>query len=193
MKITDSDYITSAYLPEQIPEELHPEIAFIGSSNVGKSSLINTLLDRKNLAYTSKKPGKTRTINFFEVNHSIYFVDLPGYGFAKVSKSMREDWEKLVTSYLSNRSTLKLIILIIDSRHGPKDADLDMLDYLLEFEKPVLLAATKVDKLKGNKRRQRLTEVRKDLDLGEEEELVPFSSITGEGKEELLEIIAELL
>ncbi len=193
MKITSSDYITSAYLPSQIPDELYPEIAFIGSSNVGKSSLINTLLDRKNLAYTSKKPGKTRTINFFEVNHSIYFADLPGYGFAKVSKSMRKDWEDLVSAYLSNRSILQMIILIIDSRHGPKEADLDMLDYLLSFEKPILLTATKVDKLKGNKRRQRLTEMRQDLGLNEDDELIPFSSITGEGKNELLEIIEELM
>ncbi|ACB84688.1 ribosome biogenesis GTP-binding protein YihA/YsxC [Natranaerobius thermophilus] len=193
MKVTNAEYMASAYLSSQFPSEMYPEISFIGRSNVGKSSLINTLINRKNLAYTSKQPGKTRTINFFLINKSLYFVDLPGYGFAKVSKTMQKDWEQLVNAYLSQRNTLKLSILIIDGRHGPKDADIDMFDYLLDFERPVLLVATKMDKVKANKRKQRITEMRSALELDQDDELITFSSATGEGKNELWQIIEDLL
>ncbi|OWZ83891.1 ribosome biogenesis GTP-binding protein YihA/YsxC [Natranaerobius trueperi] len=193
MKIEQAEYVTSAYLPSQIPEEKFPEISFIGRSNVGKSSLINTLVTRNNLAHISKKPGKTRTINYFLINDDLYFVDLPGYGFAKVSKKMKKDWEELITTYLTDRKSLRVSVLLLDARHGPTTDDINMLDFLLEFKRPVILVATKIDKVKNQQRNKRLKEMRKMLDIGEDDLLIPFSSTTGEGKQEFLEIIEDVL
>ncbi len=189
MIITEAKYIDSAYLPSQLLDGAYPEISFIGRSNVGKSSLINTLTGRKRLAYISKKPGKTRTINYFLINRSIHFVDLPGYGYAQVSKNMQRDWEQLVTTYLSSSRMLKLSLLIIDARYGPKHTDIEVLNMLQAYKRPVLIVATKFDKVKNKDRHKRKKEMRRDLGLTDKEALISFSAVTGEGKEEILEVI----
>src|SRR5687767_15255983 len=150
MKIVSAEFVKSAYERLHYPNDGRPEIAFLGRSNVGKSSLLNSLLNRKGLARTSNTPGRTQSINFFLVNDSFYFVDLPGYGFAKVSKSMRADWGKMAEEYLSNRQELALCIQLVDSRHKPSRLDIQLYEWLVFNQKPFIIVATKSDKLSSN-------------------------------------------
>lgn len=150
MKIQTVEFIISAANSFQFPTTNFPEIAFAGKSNVGKSSLMNSLLLRKNLVKTSSTPGKTRLINFFLTNHSFYLVDLPGYGFAKVPKTMQANWRKLIEEYLSHRQSLKGVVLIIDVRHGPTAQDQQLKEWLDHYQIPILVIANKIDKLKRN-------------------------------------------
>ncbi|MEQ8152100.1 MAG: ribosome biogenesis GTP-binding protein YihA/YsxC, partial [Smithellaceae bacterium] len=133
MKITSAEFVKSAVWPTQYPPATMPEIAFVGRSNVGKSSLINTLVGRKNLAKTSNTPGRTQLINFFVVNEAVSFVDLPGYGFAKVSRALKRDWGEMIEAYLKNRPNLVMVILILDIRRDPSDDDLSLRDWLEEY------------------------------------------------------------
>ncbi|PSL44002.1 GTP-binding protein [Salsuginibacillus halophilus] len=189
MKVKKSELYISAAGQDQYPDEGKPEIALAGRSNVGKSSFINKLLGRKNLAYTSGKPGKTRLLNFFNINDAFYFVDVPGYGYAKVSKSERAAWGRLIENYLQNREELCGVVLIIDVRHAPTKDDIAMYDWLKHFEIPVIIAATKADKVPKTKRPRHLKQVRETLEPEEEDELILFSSETGEGMTEAWQAI----
>ena len=189
MKVISATYLKSAMRPDQFPRDQRPEVAFAGRSNVGKSSLLNKLLNRRGLAKISGTPGKTQTINFFDVNNRLYFVDLPGYGYAKVPKALKAKWRRVMTNYLVRREPLRLVVHLLDVRHPPTDNDLDMLGLLEEAQKPTLIVATKLDKLKRGQRAPHLRQIRQALDLDEDALVVPFSAVTGEGVRPVWEVI----
>jgi GTP-binding protein len=147
LRILSAELVASASQLSQFPQEIRPEVAFIGRSNVGKSSLINSLLSQRRLAYTSSTPGRTQQINFFLINQSFFFVDLPGYGYAKISKALRESWKKLIEGYLKGRKQLAITVLIVDSRIGPTQQDLQKLHWLQQNSLPFFIVSTKADKL----------------------------------------------
>ena len=165
MRIHAAEFMLSASTISQFPAETLPEIAFAGRSNVGKSTLINSLLNRKKLVKTSATPGKTQLINFFKVNDKFYFVDLPGYGYAKVPESVRRKWQDLVESYLSERKTLRNVVLIIDSRHNPTIQDRQLLAWLKYFQRPSLIVASKIDKLKRGQVENHIQKIKKNLSI----------------------------
>lgn len=173
------------------PEGNLPEIAFSGRSNVGKSSLLNRLVRRKALARVSKAPGKTREINFFEVNRELVLVDLPGYGFARVSKDQRAEWRPLIEGYLKESKQLRGVVQLLDVRHAPTADDLQMVDFLAGVEVPTIFVLTKVDKLSKSAVGMRVDEFVEELGVAREQ-LVPFSSVTGQGRDELAEAMVEL-
>ncbi|USS90939.1 ribosome biogenesis GTP-binding protein YihA/YsxC [Fructilactobacillus carniphilus] len=185
MKVTDVDLVMSAVDPKQYPTTGYPEIGFLGRSNVGKSSLTNVLINRRDYAHTSGQPGKTQTLNFYEINHALYFVDVPGYGYAKVSKTEREKWATMIETYLTQRETLRGVINLIDGRHQPSDYDLQMRDWLDYYQIPVLYVATKVDKLAKSKVPQQQQMLRRELELEDDEPLVMFSAKTKLGKDQI--------
>ncbi len=172
--------------PSQFPQghEYLPEFAFVGKSNVGKSSLINTMVNRKKLARTSQNPGKTRTINFYNIEDLLYFVDLPGYGYAKISKSESEMWGKMIEGYLNNRQALKCIVMLIDIRHPMGKGDIQMLDWLRFYGHDIIIVATKADKLTRNQLFKQKQLLKKEAGVSEEN-FFTFSSETRDGKEEL--------
>ena len=172
-----------------LPKNDLPEIAFLGKSNVGKSSLINTLMQRKSLARTSQAPGKTQTINYYKVNDSLYFVDLPGYGYAKVSQELRQKWGKMIERYITSSPTLKLICLLVDIRHEPTENDRLMYDWIKYHGYKVLLILTKADKLKRSVLNKHIKMIEKALKVADEDMIVAFSSETKQGREEVYEII----
>ncbi|MFZ4450571.1 ribosome biogenesis GTP-binding protein YihA/YsxC [Salibacterium aidingense] len=184
MKVNEADLIISAVKPEQYPKTGLPEIALAGRSNVGKSSFINTLVTRKNLARTSGKPGKTQTLNFYNIEERFVFVDVPGYGYAKVSKSERAAWGEMMETYFSNRENLQGVVLIIDVRHAPSKEDVQMYAYLKHFELPILVIATKADKVSKNKRPRHVKQVKETLGMEKTDDIVLFSAETGQGKED---------
>ncbi|MFD2926130.1 ribosome biogenesis GTP-binding protein YihA/YsxC [Halobacillus naozhouensis] len=183
MKVNQAEIIISAASKKQYPKEPLPEIALAGRSNVGKSSFINRMIQRKNLARTSSKPGKTQTLNFYRINESFHFVDVPGYGYAKVSKKERAKWGKMMEEYFAEREQLRATALVIDSRHKPTEDDCLMYDYLKHFELPVMVIATKLDKIKKGQRNKQLKLINETLEMEDDDILIPFSSETGEGKE----------
>ncbi len=189
MKIISALYVKSAMRPEQYPGDGRPEIAFCGRSNVGKSTMLNVLLNKKGLAKTSKTPGKTQTVNFFDVNGKYYFVDLPGYGYAKVSKEIRQQWASVLTGYLTARRPLRLVVVLLDSRHEPADQDFDLLDLLEQAEAPSLIVATKCDKLRPTEIDAAGRTIRKSLDLDDDAAIVPFSAHTKHGLRDVWNII----
>lgn len=189
MQISSAKFVLSALDPEQYPRDRRPEFAFVGRSNVGKSTLLNTLLGKKGLAKTSGTPGKTQTLNFFDVNEKLYFVDLPGYGFAKVPKSMKETWNKVMMEYLRSREPLRMVASLVDSRHKPSPLDVEMLHLLEEAEVPTLVVATKIDKLKRSQRHRSLQLIRETLGLEKDMLVLPFSAETREGYKELWQVI----
>ena len=193
MKVQHAEYLKSGMKPEDYPKDGRPEIAFVGRSNVGKSSLLNTLLGRKGLAKTSGTPGKTQTVNFFDVNHNWYAVDLPGYGFAKVPIKLKEQWNRVMMAYLRERAPLKLVVALVDARHKPSVHDHFMLELLEEAEKPTLIVATKWDKLKQSEQKKQLAMLREELELDEDAVILPFSSMNGRGVRELWRILDEVL
>jgi GTP-binding protein len=193
MKITQAEFVKSALHPADYPRDGRPEIAFVGRSNVGKSSLLNALLSRRGLAKTSSTPGKTQTLNFFSVNGKYYFVDLPGYGFAKVPTKIKNEWGKALTEYLEHRAELRLVVALVDGRHAPSALDEEMLGLLDEAERPVLIVATKVDKLKQAERARVPQNVREGLGLDPEAEVVAVSAEKGTGIKGLWEILDEAL
>jgi len=182
MKITSAEFTKSAFNESHWTTDSLPEISFLGRSNVGKSSLLNSLLQRKGLARTSNTPGRTQSINFFLVNDSFYFVDLPGYGYAKVSKMMRLDWGKMAEEYLANRRELVLSIHLVDSRHKPTELDRELHEWLIYNEKNHIVVATKADKLSNNKLKKSLEEIEKALP---ESKIIVYSALTGKGKDAL--------
>ncbi|TYR82249.1 YihA family ribosome biogenesis GTP-binding protein [Priestia megaterium] len=184
MKVTQAEIVISAVKPEQYPSENLPEFALAGRSNVGKSSFINKMLNRKNLARTSSKPGKTQTLNFYLINEMMHFVDVPGYGFAKVSKKEREAWGKMIETYLTQREQLKAVLLIVDLRHAPSNDDVMMYNFLKHYDIPTMVIATKADKIPKGKWQKHLKVVKDTLDLQAEDELILFSSETAQGKEQ---------
>lgn len=184
MKVTSAEIVISAVKKEQYPSGDLPEFALAGRSNVGKSSFINRMIQRKNLARTSSKPGKTQTLNFYLINEMLYFVDVPGYGFAKVSKSEREAWGKMIETYLTERKQLKAVVLIVDLRHPPTEDDILMYDFLKHYDIPCIIVATKADKISKGKRAKHLKITRQALQPVFEDEIILFSSETGEGKDE---------
>jgi GTP-binding protein len=180
MKITSAEFIKSAFSEEHWTTDGLPEIAFLGRSNVGKSSLLNSLLQRRGLARTSNTPGRTQSINFFLINGSFYFVDLPGYGYAKVSKAMRKDWGKMAEEYLSKRRELRLFIQLIDSRHKPTALDRDLNEWLEFHKKNTLVVATKTDKMSNNQLNKAIGEIEAALPG---RKIIAYSSETGKGRE----------
>nr|WP_263325530.1 ribosome biogenesis GTP-binding protein YihA/YsxC [Neobacillus sp. Marseille-Q6967] len=189
MKVTSSDIVISAVKPEQYPETDLPEFALAGRSNVGKSSFINKMLNRKGLARISSKPGKTQTLNFYLINEILHFVDVPGYGYAKVSKSERAAWGKMIETYLTRREQLRAVVLIVDLRHPPTEDDVMMYDFLKHYEIPCIVIATKADKIPRGKWQKYLKVTKETLDLEESDQIVLFSSETGEGKDKAWSII----
>jgi GTP-binding protein len=174
------------------PEPTLPEIAFAGRSNVGKSSLLNTLVRRKAFARVSRTPGRTREINFFNVNNQFILADLPGYGYAKISKERKADWKPLIEGYLKKTTVLAGVVLLLDIRRDPSEDDMAMLDFLAEVELPTIVVLTKTDKLTRAGAIERVEVIRKGLSL-EPDQTIPFSSSTGEGRDELAEALAGLL
>ena len=174
------------------PDSALPEVAFAGRSNVGKSSLLNTLVGRKSSARVSRTPGRTREINFFRVNDVFVMVDLPGYGYARISKAQKAEWKPMIESYLRRTTQLRGIVLLLDIRRDPSDDDRAMLDFLAELEVPTIVALTKTDKLSKTAARQKVVEISKALAL-DSEQVIPFSAQTGEGRLELLEAITDLV
>jgi GTP-binding protein len=189
MKINSADLVISAVKPDQYPGEALPEFALAGRSNVGKSSFINKMLNRKNLARTSSKPGKTQTLNFYLINEAFYFVDVPGYGYAKVSKSERAAWGNMIETYFTSREHLKAVVLIVDLRHPPTADDVMMYDFLKHYEMPCIVIATKADKIPKGKWQKHLKITKEKLNLDPSDQIVIFSSETGEGKEKAWAII----
>lgn len=191
--LKSSEFLTAAVRPPGYPPTGPPELAFAGRSNVGKSSLINKLLGRKKLVRVSSTPGRTQEINFFALNDDeIRLVDLPGYGFAKVSKKVRAGWRTMVESYLASRDTLRGVVVILDIRREPKDEDLMLLDYLKAHGIPIIIAVTKADKLSGNKRRARLSKLLPRLTMYDPEP-TPVSAMTGLGKDKMWERLLGLI
>lgn len=192
MNVNNVDLLAVAVKKEQYPDEGVPEIAFAGKSNVGKSSLINTMINRKSLARTSSSPGKTRTINFYNVEDKVYFVDLPGYGYAKAPKSEKAKWGAMIEGYLKNRKTLAAIILLIDIRHEPGENDILMYEWLKHYGYKIIIVATKKDKLKRSQYGKHKAMLVNSLKLSKEDTLILFSSETKEGKDELWQVIEEV-
>ncbi|SDM24254.1 ribosome biogenesis GTP-binding protein YihA/YsxC [Bacillus sp. OK048] len=189
MKVTSSDIVISAVRPAQYPETELPEFALAGRSNVGKSSFINKMLNRKGLARISSKPGKTQTLNFYLINEILHFVDVPGYGYAKVSKSEREAWGKMIETYFTSREQLRAAVLIVDLRHPPTQDDVMMYDFLKHYDIPCIVIATKADKIPKGKWQKYLKVTKETLDLDENDQIVLFSSETGEGKDKAWTIL----
>jgi GTP-binding protein len=189
MRITSAEFLTSAVTPTQYPVDVGPDIAFVGRSNVGKSSLINTLLNRRGLAKTSSTPGKTRTINFFRINGRLGFVDLPGYGFAQVSRAERAAWGPMVAQFFETRQRLQGVVHLIDVRHAPTAEDRRTRTWLLQWKRPLLVVATKVDKIGRTQRPSRLKQIAETLSLDADAPIVLFSAQTGEGREKIWEWI----
>src|SRR5699024_4493446 len=193
MKVTKAEIEISAVSQAQYPASQLPEIALAGRSNVGKSSFINKLIGRKNLVRTSAKPGKTRTLNFYTINDTLYFVDVPGYGYAKVSKGEREQWGAMMEEYFETRETLRRVVLVIDSRHLPTKDDLQMVEYLSYIELPLLIVATKLDKVKRSQRVKQLKAIDVAFSDYENINIIPFSAETGENKEKIWSVIESCL
>ncbi|MDF0726735.1 ribosome biogenesis GTP-binding protein YihA/YsxC [Cytobacillus sp. S13-E01] len=183
MKVISAEIVISAVKPDQYPDVTLPEFALAGRSNVGKSSFINKMLNRKNLARTSSKPGKTQTLNFYLINEILHFVDVPGYGYAKVSKTEREKWGKMIETYLTTREQLKAVIQIVDLRHPPSKDDVIMYEFVKHYDIPVIVIATKADKIPKGKWDKHLKIVRETLNFDPTDHLVLFSSETGLGKD----------
>ncbi|RQD69951.1 MAG: YihA family ribosome biogenesis GTP-binding protein [Tindallia sp. MSAO_Bac2] len=189
MKINEASFIGSYVKPEQFPEEAVPEIALAGRSNVGKSSLINTLLGRKKLAKTSGTPGKTRTINFYRINQHFFLVDLPGYGYAKVSKKERDSWGKMIENYLANRDTLREVVLLVDIRHDPSEDDRIMYEWIRYQGFGQLVVATKADKLSRSRQIQQMRRIKTKLGMPESAIILPFSSLKKTGIDEVWDLL----
>ncbi len=193
MQIKSAELKVMATRRSQYPTDHKPEFLLVGRSNVGKSSFINTILERKNLARTSAHPGKTQTLNFYEINKEFYLIDVPGYGYAEVSKKTREKFGKMIEEYLETRKELKRVYLIIDFRHKPTEDDVLMYNFLKYYNLPVTIVATKADKIGTSKRDKNKKQITDTLDLVIGDDLVIFSSVTKEGKKEITKKIEDLI
>lgn len=193
MKIKKAELAATAVRQNQYPADDMPEVAFAGRSNVGKSSLINMLLNRKNLARVSGSPGKTRTINFYEINDSFRIVDLPGYGYAKVAKNVTDNWGKMMETYLAGRDGLRKVIQLVDIRHEPTAQDVQMYEWLRYYGLSGVVAVTKADKVSRNEMAKNIALIRRKLDLSEEDIVIPVSALKRTGTDELLEVLEVLV
>lgn len=194
MKITSAEFVKSAFDESHWPRAVLPEVAFLGRSNVGKSSMMNSLLGVKGLARTSSTPGRTQSLNFFLINKSFYFVDVPGYGYARVPRDVRESWGEIVSNYLAKRESLVLSIQIVDSRHEPTKLDLQLREWLTAYAKPHLTVATKSDKLSQNELRKNIGRAREILGASAGGgEVVAYSAVTGHGRERVWRAIEEAI
>lgn len=193
MIVKSAELETVCGITSKLPDNDLPEIAFAGKSNVGKSSLINGLLNRKSLARTSAQPGKTQTINFYNVNKNLYFVDLPGYGYAKVSVEIRAKWGKMIERYLHGSPQLKKVFLLIDIRHVPSENDCMMYDWIVDNGYEPVIICTKLDKIKRSQVQKNLKLIREKLDLVPGTTMIPFSAQTKQGRDEIWNLIEETL
>ena len=193
MVIKNVELETVCGITSKIPSNELPEIAFAGKSNVGKSSLINGLVNRKALARTSSQPGKTQTINFYNVNKELYFVDLPGYGYASVSKEVKAKWGTMIENYLHKSPTLKAVFLLIDIRHEPSANDVSMYEWILSNGFEPIIIATKLDKIKRSQVQKNLKVIKQKLNVVPDTKVLPFSAQTKQGKEEILNLIEEII
>ena len=192
MIIRSLELETVCGITSKLPENMLPEIAFAGKSNVGKSSLINGLMNRKSFARISATPGKTQTINFYNINKELYLVDLPGYGYAKVSEKEKQKWGKMIERYLHSSKQLRAVFLLIDIRHDPTVTDKQMYDWILSQGYQPIIIATKLDKLKRSQTAKHIKAVRQGLGLGPDAVLIPFSAVTKQGRDEIWELAEEL-
>nr|WP_254908684.1 ribosome biogenesis GTP-binding protein YihA/YsxC [Clostridium tyrobutyricum] len=193
VEIKQAEFIISAVKKNQYPNDNFKEIAFVGRSNVGKSSLINTIVNRRKLVKVSSSPGKTRLVNFFMINNEFYFVDLPGYGYAKVSKSEKDKWSKIIETYLVGRHQLKAIVLLVDSRHKPTNDDIMMYKWIEYYKYKILIVATKIDKISKNQLNKNLNIIKNSFGLKPDYKILTFSSLKKQGKEELLNEIEHIV
>lgn len=191
MIIKSVDLETVCGITSRLPENKLPEVAFAGKSNVGKSSLINALMNRKSYARISAKPGKTQTINYYNINQELYYVDLPGYGYAKVTQSVKEKWGQMIENYLQSSKQLKLVFLLIDIRHKPSKNDVLMYDWILHNGYHPVIIATKLDKLKRSQVQKHIKEIRTELQMDKETTVFPFSALSKQGREEIWDFIEE--
>ena len=191
MEVHNVDLTISAVRPDQYPKTDYPEVALVGRSNVGKSSLTNVLINRRNFAHTSSQPGKTQTLNFYAVEDQLYFVDVPGYGYAKVSKKERERFGQMIEQYLTQRDQLRGAILLVDGRHAPTADDVSMYQWLQYYHIPTLVVATKIDKVKGNTWNRQESLIKKTLGLTASDQLVLFSAVNKTGKDAVWQWIDE--
>lgn len=193
MKISSVDLFVSAVRRSQYPIDNQPEFLLVGRSNVGKSSFINTIVNRKNIARTSARPGKTQTLNFYHVNNQFYMVDVPGYGYASVNKEQQRKFGMMVEEYLETREELKRVFMLIDFRHKPTEDDLTMYNFLKYYNIPVTIVATKADKVSANKKDKNLKVIRETMDLLMGDDIILFSSVSKMGKDKVLESIESYL
>ncbi|MDI3534093.1 MAG: GTP-binding protein [Thermosediminibacterales bacterium] len=194
MKVFEAAFVKSCLNHTQYPKHKKPEIAFVGRSNVGKSSLINCLLNKRNLAKTSSRPGKTQMLNFYKVNNgAFFFVDLPGYGFAKVSKKKKEQWGIKLEEYLKNRKNLTGVVQLVDIRHPPTEDDILMYDWLKYYRINTIVCATKADKISRGQWNKHLKVIEEMMKIQSGDKLITFSALNKEGREELLRLIGDLL
>lgn len=193
MKIDTVDLKHIAVRQSQYPSDNKPEFLLVGRSNVGKSSFINTLINRKNFARTSSKPGKTQTLNFYHINETFYLIDVPGYGYAKVDKTTSKKMGLMIEEYLKNRENLKHVFLLVDYRHKPTEDDVLMFNFLKYYNLKITIVATKYDKVTKNNRIKQDKLIRDTLKLNENENFIPFSTITKKGREEIYEILGSYL
>ena len=194
IKIKTAEFITSAVKTNQYPESVHPEVAFVGRSNVGKSTIINAITNRRKLAKVSNTPGRTRLVNFFLINEGAMLVDLPGYGYAKISKVEKAAWGKIIEEYIVSSPNLRRFVLLVDSRHKPTADDVAMMDYLRYYEKDVVVVATKLDKLKRNDIRKSEKLIRETLSMEKDAPFIMYSSTSKENLQSVIDLVfGELL
>lgn len=193
MIIKSAELETLCGITSKLPDNSLPEIAFAGKSNVGKSSLINGLLNRKALARTSSSPGKTQTINFYNINKEIYFVDLPGYGYAKVSKEIRDKWGKMIDRYLHSSKQLRAVFLLVDIRHAPGENDRTMYDWIVSGGYKPIIVCTKLDKIKRSQQAKNVKLIKDTLNVESGTNIIPFSAVSKQGKEDIWKFIQEAI
>ena len=193
MIVKNAKYELTAVRPDQYPVNTIPEVAFVGRSNVGKSSIINSLLNRKNLARVGATPGKTRELNFYNVDEVLYFVDLPGYGYASVSKGRKSSWGEFIETYLSSRGQLKMLIMLVDVRHLPSNDDKVMYEWIAHSKLPHIVVATKIDKIPRSQLQAKVSDIRKTLQMNNDIRVIPFSSVAKQGKDDVWSVIDGVL
>ncbi|MFW3504773.1 ribosome biogenesis GTP-binding protein YihA/YsxC [Aerococcus viridans] len=193
MDVHNVEFLISAVRPEQYPAPIIPEIALAGRSNVGKSSFINTMINRKKLARTSSKPGKTQQLNYYQIEDLFYFVDVPGYGYARVCKTEKAKWGEMLETYFASRENLALALLVVDFRHQPTKDDIQMKEFMDHHGVPYFVIATKTDKIKKSQWNKHLSDIYKTLELESIDQILPFSAETKDGRDEAWEIIQAVL
>ncbi|MQN01809.1 MAG: YihA family ribosome biogenesis GTP-binding protein [Lachnospiraceae bacterium] len=197
MKIKSVELETVCGITSKLPANVHPEVAFAGRSNAGKSSLINCLMQRKSLARTSSSPGKTQTVNYYNINSELYLVDLPGYGYAKISRETSKQWGRMIEMYLTASEQLEAVFLIVDIRHEPTAQDLQMIDYLAYLEIETVIIATKADKLKRSQLQKNISQIKKSISANTHAPsgiiILPFSSVTGQGRDDVIDLMDQIV